>query len=69
MMHLWRHRYMGTALEGLFRMPTTLYITYCGLRDVTSHEVAASEKHVDCDECFAAKVYEEIDNRGVAQSG
>jgi len=61
MMHLSRKRYMGMATEGLFRMPTTLHVTYCGQSGLTTHEVDTLEKNVDCDECIQAKTWEEID--------
>lgn len=60
-MHLIRERYAGIADVGLFRMPSTLYTTYCGLRDITVHEVDTLEKHVDCDDCIQAKAWEDID--------
>ena len=61
-MHLLRQRYVGMADDGLFRMPTTLHTTYCGLRDITKHEVDTLESAVDCDECIQAKAWEDIDN-------
>jgi hypothetical protein len=60
-MHLMRRSYTGIVDEGLYRMPTTLHVTYCGLRDVTRHDVDTREKYVDCDECIQAKAWEDID--------
>jgi hypothetical protein len=60
-MHLMRKRYTGMAATGLFRMPTPLHTTYCGLRDITTHEIDTLEKNIDCDECIQAKAWEDID--------
>ena len=61
MVHLTRSRYPGMGEVGLYRMPVTLHVTYCGQRDVTQHEVDTLEKNVDCDDCIQAKAWEEID--------
>jgi hypothetical protein len=49
------------ATEGLYRMPTTLHVTYCGRTGVTTHEIDTVETKVDCDDCFQAKAWEDID--------
>jgi len=66
-MHLMRKRYLGTAEQGLFRMPMALHVTYCGLRDITTHDVDTLEKNVDCDDCLQAKAWEDIDAAATAQ--
>lgn len=61
MMHLSRKRYIAMAEQGLYRMPTTLHVTYCGRSGVTSHEVDTLEKHITCQDCITAMCYEEMD--------
>ena len=68
-MHLMRKRYTGMGEVGLFRMPVALHITYCGLSDITSHEIDTLEKNVDCDECIQAKSWEEIDMAAETMGG
>jgi hypothetical protein len=58
-MHLSRSTFQNMTMVGLWKLPTTLHITYCGQK-VSAGDVGP-EPVVDCDECISSLMWEEID--------
>lgn len=69
-MHLSRSTFQAMVEQGMFRLPTTVHITYCG-KKVLNSEVR-DEKTAKCEECLTARTWEEIDKQeqgGLCQVG
>jgi len=65
-LHLSRSTFSATVEQGMFRLPTTVHITYCG-KNVLNSEVGVG-KFVNCLDCLDAKTWEEIDKRNERQA-
>ena len=61
-MHLSRKQYIGMEDTGSFKLPTTLHVTYCGLKGVSKRDIAPMEMTPACDECYIAHAYDLMDN-------
>jgi hypothetical protein len=57
MLHLSRRTFLGMHDDGVWKMPTTMHITYCG-KQVTSDQIS---NKADCDECLDSQIWENID--------